>query len=222
MLVAYFGLTYFGGDMGRKILYPIRLLVTFLHEFGHAVGALLTGGWVENVQINQDGSGWTRSVNGNRAITIMGGYIGSAIFGNMLFFIGARLKWFVKPTLVLLALSMVFTGIYWHTSMFTTGTLMLFALILLVITFKTNFGKTVLMFIGLASILFIIQDFNVGPSSDLKAYAEELVIFPAVVWKYIWLFVVVVISLMNLKILLKGDPEKVSDFNLGKEEWDLK
>jgi len=222
MLVAYFGLTYYGGDIGRKILYPIRLLVTFLHEFGHAIGAILTGGWVENVQINQDGSGWTRSANGNRAITIMGGYIGSAIFGNILFFIGAKLKWFVKPTLVLLAFSMIFTGVYWHTSMFTTGTLMLFSAILLLITFKTNFGKSVLMFIGLASILFIIQDFNVGPSSDLEKYAEELVILPAVVWKYIWLFVVVVISLLNLKVLLKTDKVDVSNLDLGKDDWDFK
>ncbi|NNE16218.1 MAG: hypothetical protein HKN51_14635 [Saprospiraceae bacterium] len=221
MLAAYFGLTYFGGEMGRKILYPIRLLVTFLHEFGHAVGAILTGGWVENVQINQDGSGWTRSANGNRAITIMGGYLGSAIFGNILFFIGAKLKWFVKPTLTLLALSMVFTGFYWHTSAFTTGMLMLFALVLLLITYKTSLGKAVLMFIGLASILFIIQDFNVGPSSDLAAYAEELVILPAVAWKYIWLFIVVVMSLFNLKMLLKSEKKEVSDFDLKKADWDM-
>lgn len=218
-MAIYFGLTYFGGDMGRKILYPIRLLVTFLHEFGHAMGAILTGGWVENVQINQDGSGWTRSANGNRIITIMGGYIGSAIFGNILFFIGAKLKWFVKPTLILLAASMAFTGVYWYTSTFTTIMLMVFALAIIIITLKTNFGREVLMFIGLASILFIIQDFNVGPSSDLKAYAEELVFLPADAWKYIWLFIVVLMTFFNVKWLLKS--KKKSDFDLSKEEWDL-
>lgn len=220
MLAIYFGLTYFGGEIGRKILYPIRLLVTFLHEFGHAVGALLTGGSVENVQINQDGSGWTKSINGNRSITIMGGYIGSAIFGNMLFFIGAKLRWLVKPMLSLLAASMIFTAVYWYTSPFTSGMLILFSLTLIIITFKTNFGKVVLMFLGLASILFIIQDFNVGPSSDLAAYADELVILPAVAWKYIWLFIVVVMSFFNLKLLLNSN-ETVDNFSLKKEEWDL-
>jgi hypothetical protein len=78
------------------------------------------------------------------------------------------------------------------------------------------------MFIGLASILFIIQDFNVGPSSDLAAYAEELVIFPAVMWKYIWLFIVVAMSLFNLKVLLRSEKGSVTDFNLGKDDWDLK
>jgi len=63
-------LKYYGGDIGRKILYPITLLVTFLHEFGHGIGAVITGGWVEEIQINKDGSGWTRSAGGSRAVTI--------------------------------------------------------------------------------------------------------------------------------------------------------
>ena len=42
----YFGLSTYGGLTGWKILYPIRLFVTFLHEFGHAAGALITGGSV--------------------------------------------------------------------------------------------------------------------------------------------------------------------------------
>jgi len=29
---------------GNYIIYPINLLVTFLHEFGHSFGALITGG----------------------------------------------------------------------------------------------------------------------------------------------------------------------------------
>ena len=43
------------------------------------------------------------------------------------------------------------------------------------------------MFLGLASIIYIVQDFNVGPSSDLKAYAELFIFIPAVAWMYIWL-----------------------------------
>ena len=31
----YIGLKYFGGEVGLKVLYPITLLVTFLHELGH-------------------------------------------------------------------------------------------------------------------------------------------------------------------------------------------
>lgn len=204
ILAIYFGLTYYGGDVGRRILYPIRLFVTFLHEFGHALGAVLTGGWVEEVQINQDGSGWTRTANGNRPITIMGGYLGSAIFGNILFFVGARLKWMVKPMVAILIIAMLVTAFYWYNSFFTTSVLVLFSLALGVIGLKTDLGNEILMFLGLASVLFIIQDFNVGPRSDLKAYEEVMVVLPAQVWMYIWLGVAILMLYFNLRLLFKS------------------
>jgi len=204
ILALYFGMTYYGGDIGRKILYPIRLFVTFLHEFGHAIGAVLTGGWVEEVQINHDGSGWTRTANGNRPITIMGGYLGSALFGNILFYIGAKWKALVNVTLLLVVACMLVTGFYWFNSLFTTSILLAFSFALCFIAFKTSIGREILMFLGLASIMYIIQDFSVGPSSDLAAYAKMMVILPAYVWMYIWLIVVVLLFIMNIRILLKS------------------
>lgn len=208
ILAIYFGLTYYGGDIGRRILYPIRLFVTFLHEFGHALGAVITGGWVEEVQINHDGSGWTRSANGNRPITIMGGYLGSAIFGNILFYVGARLRWMVKPMLAILIIAMLVTAFYWFNSLFTTSVLVGFSLVLGFIALKTEFGREVLMFLGLASVLFIIQDFNVGPRSDLKAYEEVMVILPAQVWMYIWLGVAILMLYFNLRLLFRSASEE--------------
>jgi len=205
ILAIYLGLKYFGGDLGRKFLYPINLFVTFLHEFGHALGAVLTGGSVENVQVNQDGSGFTRTMGGNRAVTLMGGYLGSAIFGNILFLVGAKMKPLVKPFLGILGAGMIFTAIFWFNSLFTTFFLVGFALTLFLIIWKTNFGREVLMFLGLASIIYIIQDFNVGPSSDLKKYAELMRILPANVWMYIWLGLAVVLFYFNLRLIIRED-----------------
>lgn len=182
-------------------------MVTFLHEFGHGIGAVITGGWVEEIQINKDGSGWTRSVGGNRPIIIMGGYLGSALFGNLLFYVGAKLQRLVKPMLILLVISMLVTGLYWFNSLFTTGVLLGFSAILSFIALKTNLGREVLMFIGLASIIYIIQDFNVGPSSDLQAYAKEMIFLPAAAWMYIWLAIAVVLFLFNLRLLFKDSGE---------------
>lgn len=205
ILAIYFGLIYFGGDIGRKIMYPVRLFVTFLHEFGHAIGAVLTGGWVEEVQINQDGSGWTRTANGNRPVTIMGGYLGSAIFGNLLFYIGARWQKLVRPALFLVVFAMLVTGFYWYNSLFTTGVLVAFSVFLGLIAWKTNYGREILMFLGLASVLYIIQDFNVGPTSDLKAYEEVMIFIPAQVWMYIWLGIALLLFVFNIRLLFFSD-----------------
>ncbi len=211
MLLIYVGLTQFGGIWGRRIMYPIQLLVTYLHEFGHALGALLSGGGVEEIQINQDGSGFTRSVGGHRGIILMGGYIGSAILGNLLFLIGARSERLSKIMMYLLAVSMVLTAVIWFNSFFTSGFLLVFSLALIVIVAKTDWTGLVLMFLGLACVLYIVQDFNVGPSSDLEKYAEYMVVFSKSVWMYIWLAIVVLISIFNLRMAfaMEKTPEQV-------------
>jgi len=200
----YFGLRFFGGEIGYKILYPINLLVTFLHELGHALGAILTGGSVLEINISKSGAGFTRTANGNLPIVLMGGYLGSAVFGNTLFLIGAKSPFLSRPLLGILGAAMVFTGVFWYNSMFTSGFLFVFALVLFIIIWKTNWSREVLMFLGLASILYIIQDFNVGPSSDLERYAKEMIILPAKAWMYIWLLVVLVLFYFNIKFIFKN------------------
>ncbi len=204
ILVVYLGIKFFGGDIGRMILKPVNLFVTYLHEFGHALGALITGGSVESLQVNEDGSGVTYTRGGSKSVILMGGYIGSAIFGNLLFFIGARKPKIAQFTIYTLATTMAVSAVVWFTSMYTTTFLLVFALGLFFIASKTNLDRDILMFLGLASIIFIVQDFNVGPSSDLKAYAEHLVFIPKTVWMYIWLGIVLILCFFNFKMIFKG------------------
>lgn len=204
MLAIYFGLTYYGGENGRILLSPIRMLVTFLHEFGHAFGALITGGVVDKLQVNPDGSGVTWTAGGSRPVILMGGYIGSALFGNLLFFIGTRENnTIAKVTTYILAVTMLYSAFAWFTSPFTTGLLVTFAIALILIARYTDFDSDILMFFGLASILYIIQDFNVGPSSDLEQYAKEFKIIPATVWMYIWLGVALLMFFYNIRLIFR-------------------
>ncbi len=203
VLAVYFLLRYFGGSFGRTVLYPVTQLVTFLHEFGHALGAILTGGSVEALQVNEDGSGFTITRGGWRSVVLMGGYIGSALLGNLLFYIGAKHHKLSRITLNVLAALMVFSSIFWFNSLYTTGFLILFAIGIYIIANRSNFAREVLMFFGLVSILYIIQDFNVGPRSDLQQYAKLFVVIPATVWMYIWLFIALILSFLNLRMVFK-------------------
>ena len=120
ILLVYGILKFFGGSFGHLVLYPVTLLVTFLHEFGHALGALLTGGTVEGLQINADGSGYTVTRGGSQAVVLMGGYLGSAILGNVLFRIGARHRTLTHHTLLVLAGLMCLSGLLWFESFSST------------------------------------------------------------------------------------------------------
>lgn len=205
---AYFCLSTYGGLLGWQVLYPIRLFVTFLHEFGHAAGALLTGGAVEYIAIEPNSAGVTSTFNGNPSVILMGGYIGSAIFGNLLFYIGARKHNWVKPVLGLVIAAMLITGFIWYNTLFTTAILCGFSLLLYVVGFKTKYGREILMLLGIASVIYIIQDFNVGPTSDLAGMERQMKFIPAKVWMYIWLGIVLLILAFNLKMLFSARREK--------------
>jgi hypothetical protein len=203
ILLVYGLLKFMGGSFGAMLLYPVTLLVTFLHEFGHALWAILTGGSVEGLQINPDGSGYTTTRGGSAAVILMGGYLGSAILGNLLFRIGARHHRWAQGTLIAMAVFMGLAGLVWFESFQSTGIQWVFAAVLVFIALKTHFDQDVLMFLGLAAVLYIIQDFNVGPSSDLAMYEKVVGVFPAQVWMYIWLGLAALLFFWNLRGVLR-------------------
>ncbi|MBV6439189.1 MAG: hypothetical protein DYG98_20555 [Haliscomenobacteraceae bacterium CHB4] len=199
MVLIYVVLRFFGGSFGNFVLYPVTLLVTFLHEFGHALGAILTGGAVSGMQINPDGSGYTVTQGGSPGVVLMGGYLGSALLGNILFRIGARHPSFTRVTLLTLSCLMVLAGVVWFESFGSTALLLGFAALLFVVACNTDWGQDVLMFLGLAAVLYIIQDFNVGPQSDLAMYEQEVGVFPSHVWMYVWLGVAGALFYLNIR-----------------------
>lgn len=207
LTLLYVGLSYFGEAFGRNALYPVRVFVTFLHEFGHAAGALLTGGSVESIEIEPNTAGVTTSIGGNLAVILAGGYIGSALFGNILFYIGAKKPRLVKPVLALVIFAMLVTGFVWYTSVFTTAVLLAFAGFLFWVGFKTKYGRDCLMALGLASVIYILQDTAYGPSSDLAGFEREMRFIPARGWMLLWFAVAAGLLALNLKLLLGLDPE---------------
>lgn len=199
MVVVYALLRFVGGSFGQLVLYPVTLLVTFLHEFGHALGAILTGGEVVGLNIAPDGSGYTTTRGGSPGIILIGGYLGSAALGNLLFYIGARRKSLTDKTLQALSIIMALIAVIWFESFISSGLLVAFALVLWLIATRTNWDQDVLMFLGLAAVLYIIQDFRVGPGSDLAHYERVVGIFPASVWMYVWLLLAALLFYFNLR-----------------------
>lgn len=191
------------GRYGRAVIYPINLFVTVLHELGHALGGIISGGKVEYVQINADGSGKASILGGSTLIILMGGYLGSAIFGNIIFYIGVKAGKLARAALYVLGGFMLLSGVIWFSHLFSTLTLFVFGGALITLAHKQWVMREMLMFLGLASLIYIIRDFNVGPSSDLALYASIIKIIPAGLWMYIWLGLVLVMTYFNLRLILK-------------------
>ena len=63
------------------VTYPLRLLVTFIHEGSHALATILTGGSVHAINIDPSGSGITLSAGGFNPIIASAGYLGATLYG---------------------------------------------------------------------------------------------------------------------------------------------
>ncbi|HEV7799322.1 MAG TPA: M50 family metallopeptidase [Pyrinomonadaceae bacterium] len=69
------------------LTYPFRIFVTFIHEGGHAIAALLTGNSVASLSIATNASGETYTTQGgtiSQMFIASAGYLGSMAFGALL------------------------------------------------------------------------------------------------------------------------------------------
>ncbi len=69
------------------LLYPLRLFVTFVHESGHGLAAILTSGSLNSFVVNSNGSGYALTSGGSLAAILPAGYLGAAFFGALLFYL---------------------------------------------------------------------------------------------------------------------------------------
>jgi hypothetical protein len=84
------------------VTYPFLIFSTFVHETGHALGAVLTGGSVESLIVRMNGSGVTYTRGGLRFIISSAGYLGTTLFGALLLIL-SRKENNVRPVLLGLA-----------------------------------------------------------------------------------------------------------------------
>ncbi len=69
------------------LTYPFRIFVTFIHEGGHALAALLTGNSVASLSVAMNASGETYTTQGgiiSQVLISSAGYVGSMAFGAIL------------------------------------------------------------------------------------------------------------------------------------------
>jgi hypothetical protein len=75
------------------VLLPIKIFVVFLHETGHALATVLTGGRVVSMVVTPWQSGYVQSIGGIPVVIASAGYVGSALFGGVLLWLAGRPGW---------------------------------------------------------------------------------------------------------------------------------
>ncbi|MCA1573304.1 MAG: M50 family metallopeptidase [Acidobacteria bacterium] len=81
------------------LTYPFRIFVTFIHEGGHAIAALLTGNSVGSLSVAMNASGETYTTQGglvSQTFVASAGYLGSMAFGGLLLVLDLKTVFFLS------------------------------------------------------------------------------------------------------------------------------
>lgn len=180
------------------LLYPFRLFVTFIHEAGHSLMAVFTGGQVIGFEVFSNGGGVATTRGGARALILPAGYLGAAFFGALLFYMVNSVPFPRKISLalgtflilvslflgaqgialiigVLTGLGLIFLGI--------RGTPLVNILVLDVLSLLTGLNAVL-------DLLFLVGNSTIGENgvrNDAAAFTHEIApLVPPTVWALVW------------------------------------
>ena len=180
------------------LLYPFRLFVTFVHEAGHSLMAVFTGGQVIGFEVFSNGGGVATTRGGARALILPAGYLGAAFFGALLFYLVNSVPFPRKISLALgtfLILVSLFLGAQGIALIIgaLTGVALVFLglrstpwasiLVLDVLSLLTGLNAVL-------DLLFLIGNSSIGENgvrNDAAAFTYEIApLVPPAVWALLW------------------------------------
>lgn len=179
----------------NALTYPISLLVTIVHEGGHALATVLTGGHVDSIAINADGSGVTLSRGGWGIFIAPAGYLAAAAFGVLLLYLlrwraAGRVALYASAAVVLL-LTILFIR---NPFGLVVGLVWTAALVLAAYFLPPAAAIFVVAFLGVEALLNAFLDFQtlIGLSGLLPSGHNDAVLMsryiplPPIVWALLW------------------------------------
>jgi hypothetical protein len=211
------------------VAYPFRIFVTFIHEGGHAIAALLTGNSVSSLSVATNSSGETYSTQGGIISQILissAGYVGSMAFGALLLTlirksVAARIVLLGSGILVF-ALTMIyglfkplFSGVAWSGIPFTllAGSIISVGLVLIARFASARVASFFVSFLAvqcvlnalfdLKTVFFLSSPFALPVHTDAVNMANATGV-PAMFWAIIWIALALGILWFAMRLYVAG------------------
>jgi len=185
-----------------------------LHESTHAIAAVVSGGSVKGIEINYTVGGSCIVKGGNQFAIAISGYLGSLLWGGLLFISAKKFKlskyycWFLSAGMLLLIILLIrdLFGIF-----FTLGFAIILALSPLVFPFIVH--SYLLKILGMISCLYTIIDIKEDlvtteyhiSDAQILSHATSV---PAVAWGILIMTVAIIIFYYLLKFNFKNRETK--------------
>jgi hypothetical protein len=175
------------------LVYPFRLFVVFLHEIGHAVVAVLTGGRVLSIGISPDEGGVCVTRGGIPFLVLNAGYLGSLLFGALFLLLGVRRR-NARPVVGAIGVFTTAAALIYVRTWFGFGYTLAAGLVLLLVAARLPpaASEWLLAAIGSMSMLYALADILSDvilrhPGMSDAAALARLTGVPALVWGLAWI-----------------------------------
>jgi Peptidase M50B-like len=193
--------------MASLLVYPLRLFVTFIHEGGHALAALLTLGSVRHLIVYPNASGETLTLGGIAPIIASAGYLTSTAYGASLLIL-CRNGQNAKPVLIMTAgLILILTALFSvNTFTLITGIILTAGIILIAIWSSKRVAHFFLSFLAVQCCLNALLDLQTlflisattNSHSDARAM-QGMTFIPSIIWAIFWLGISIITLLFALR-----------------------
>ncbi|NCC33313.1 MAG: M50 family peptidase [Chloroflexia bacterium] len=191
------------------LAFPFRLLTTIIHELGHGLAALLTGGAFVRFVVFPDGSGLAYTAGGMQWLIIPAGYLGTAFVGAGLIMVGRSPRasrialGIIGAVLVLLTLRYALPSVFSAhilSGLLTLGAGLALGAGLLWVAWKATLPwalgllNLLAFWIGLSAlsdlrVLFQLStSAGMGSMTDAHAMAQ-ITFLPAAFWAILWVII---------------------------------
>jgi hypothetical protein len=189
------------------LVYPLRILVVFLHEISHGLAGIATGGSIESIEVVAAEGGQCMVRGGNRFVTLGAGYLGSVVWGGLILSAAAKTSWdrwiSAGLGLMLLVLSLLYVRPLISFG-FGFGALAGFALLGLARWGNEAINDLFLRVLGLTSCFYAVLDIksDILDRPHLRSDAvmlAEITHVPAVVWGVTWMVLAMIVAAFSLK-----------------------
>lgn len=193
------------------VVVPLKILVVFLHEMGHALAAWLTGGSVVQISVSAQQGGFAVTQGGSRFAILSAGYLGSLALGVMLLMAALRSTADRAVCALLGTVMLLVTLLYVRDPfavLFCGGTGLA---LLAVARFLGHMASdSVLRVIGLTSIIYVPYDIfddtiaRASLPSDAQMLAAE---FGGTAWLWggVWLALSAAVVGLSLRHIIGSD-----------------
>lgn len=190
------------------VVYPIKLFVVLLHEMSHGLSAVLTGGRIVSIELNQYLGGMTTTEGGNILIIASSGYLGSIAIGALLFISSFDKKvstWF-NTSLALLLLIFAANFLVGMLSQIIA----LIASVILIVSpryFNSLTNQIITQSLGLVSAFYVLIDIKedllsgTGYQTDANIL-EEITSVSATLIAFVWLVISAAVIFFLLRKLI--------------------